>query len=66
MIGDYNNLKPLLVTDKFVGTVTYAMGFIFRNGFYVPNTALKDDLRNITERATRRRVIAILTTNIPL
>jgi hypothetical protein len=59
MVGDYDNTMPLLVTNKFAGTVTMAMGFINKNGLYIPNTALKKDLREITERATRRRVAVI-------
>ena len=59
MVGDYDNSKPLLITDKFAGTVTMAMGFINVNGIYVPNTALKMDVRDITTQATRRRVAAI-------
>ena len=61
MIGDYDNSRPLLVTDKFAGTVT--MGFIPINGFYVPNTALKKDIRDITAQATRRKVAAIFVKN---
>jgi len=60
MIGDYDNSKPLLVTDKFAGTVAMVMGFTCINGIYVPNTALKMDIRDITIKATRRRVVAIL------
>ena len=59
MIGDYDNSKPLLITDKFAGTIAMAMGFTQINGFYMPNTALKMDLRQITEQATRRKVAAI-------
>ena len=60
MVGDYDNSMPLLVTDKFAGTVTMAMGFTRVNGFYVPNTALMKDIRDITIHATRRKVAAIL------
>jgi hypothetical protein len=41
MVGDYDNTKPLLITDKFAGTVTAAMGFVCINNFYMPNTTLK-------------------------
>jgi len=61
MIGDYDQSQPLLITDKFAGTVAMAMGFAFVNGVYIPNTALKKDLRDITANATRRRVAAIFT-----
>ena len=59
MIGDYDNSKPLLITDKFAGTVTMAMGFIQINNLYIPNTAMKKDVREITTQATRRKVAAI-------
>ena len=63
MVGDYDNSKPLLITDKFAGTVTTAMGFARVNNFYVPNTALKKDVREITTQATRRKVAAIFVKN---
>ena len=59
MVGDYDNSQPLLITDKFAGTVTMAMGFIYANDIYVPNTALKMDIRDISQKATRRKVAAI-------
>ena len=59
MIGDYDNSRPLLVTDKFAGTVAMAMGFVNINGLYIPNTALKLDVRVVTAQATRRKVAAI-------
>ena len=59
MVGDYDNSRPLLVTDKFAGTVTMAMGFVNVGGVYVPNTALKMDIRDISLKATRHKVAAI-------
>jgi hypothetical protein len=59
MVGDYDDARPLLIADKFAGTVAMAMGFRLVNGAYVPNTALKKDVREITMQATRRKVIAI-------
>ena len=61
MVGEYDNSNPLLITDKLAGTVTTAMGFINIKGVYVPNTALKKDIRDITRQATRQRIIAIFT-----
>ena len=63
MIGDYDNSKPLLITDKFAGTVTTALGFVNVKDFYMLNTALKKDVREITIQATRRKVIAIFIKN---
>ena len=59
MIGDYDHSRPLLIADKFAGAVTMAMGFVQTNGLYMPNTALKKDVRDITIHATRRRVTLI-------
>ena len=60
MVGDYDNSRPLLVADKFAGTVTAAIGFHNANGIYIPKSALRVDMRDITIKATRRKVIAIL------
>ena len=60
MVGDYDDTRPLLVADKFAGTVAVAMGFLLVNGVYIPNTAMKKDVREITAKASRRRVVAIL------
>jgi hypothetical protein len=59
MVGDYNNSRPLLVADKFAGTVAMTMGFEYAGGHYVPNTAMKMDIRDITLKATRRKIVAI-------
>ena len=59
MVGDYDQSKSLLITDKIAGTVTAAMGFTLAKGVYLPNTALKKDVREITIQATRRKIAAI-------
>jgi hypothetical protein len=66
MVGDYDGKgsSSLLVTDKLAGTVTAAMGFVSgkgMNGMYVPNTALKKDVRDIIALGTQRRIVAIFT-----
>ena len=48
MIGDYNNSKSLLVTEKLVGGTNACVGFIREDAFYIPNTALREDIRDIT------------------
>ena len=35
-------------TDKLVGNTKAFLGFIFQNGFYIPNTALEEDIRNFS------------------
>jgi len=62
MLGDYNNSKSLLVTDKLAGTVTAAMGFVNDRGYYIPNTVLKEDLRHLTVKP-HQRIIAIFIKN---
>jgi len=59
MVGEYDNSRPLLIADKFAGTVTSAIGFMNVNGMYIPKSALRVDMREITIKATRRRIIAI-------
>ena len=54
MLGDYDNSQRLLVTDKIAGTVTSAMGFRRDGDFYMPNTALKTDMRIITKKPVQR------------
>jgi hypothetical protein len=60
MIGDFNWSKSELITDKIVGTVTACVGFQRDNdsGFYVPNTVLRQDIRNVVDN-TAKRVLAI-------
>ena len=58
MVGDYDHSRPLLVADKFAGTVTMAMGFVLVNDIYLPRSALKQDVRDITLKATRRKIVA--------
>jgi hypothetical protein len=52
MVGDYDSSRPLLIADKFAGTVTAAIGFLSVNGIYIPKSALKIDMREITIKET--------------
>ena len=59
MIGEYNSAKPRLYTEKLAGGAKACMGFVIDSvsGQYVPNTVLKEDLRdNVRDY---RRVIAV-------
>jgi len=58
MIGEYDFSKSFLVTEKIAGNVTACLGFIRDGDYYIPNTALKEDIRNITAKP-QQRVIAI-------
>ncbi len=48
MVGDYNPVQSMQYTEKLVGNTAGFLGFIFRNGFYIPNTALEEDIRNFS------------------
>lgn len=63
MIGTYNNIKPILYTEKVTGNPHACLGFVKDDNspYYVPNTALKEDIRDITESSMR--VLAILCKN---
>ena len=58
MIGQYDNSRIYLQTDKVIGNVNVCMGFIRKSKEYIPNTVLKEDIRSITRE--RKRVVAIL------
>lgn len=58
MVGDYNSVRSMLYTEKLAGNTTACLGFIFRNGFYIPNTALEEDIRKLSLKPTQR-VLAI-------
>ena len=58
MIGQYDNSKIYLQTDKIIGNINACMGFIRGTKEYIPNTVLKEDIRNRTKE--RKKVIAIL------
>lgn len=65
MIGDYNDCKPRLYTDKLAGSQVGCMGFVKEkeeDKYYIPNTVLKEDIRNVTKKANR--LIAIYSKEI--
>lgn len=61
MYGDYNGflVHDLLYTEKMVGSVNFCLGFIKtgKGNIYVPNTLLKEDIRNVVGQYSR--VLAI-------
>ena len=59
MVGDYNFTKSVLYTEKLVGNITASLGFVRDNRYYIPNTALKEDIRDITTKP-QSRILAIL------
>lgn len=54
MIGDYGFAKSLLYTEKLAGNVTACMGFVRDGQYYLPNTALKEDIRDIAKHPQKR------------
>ena len=63
MVGDYDQSRSLFIADKIAGTVTAAMGFVHSMNYYLPKSALKTDVRDITLKTTHRRIIAIFVKN---
>lgn len=60
MIGDFNGQAKNLWTEKLAGSAQACMGFVKdeESGIYVPNTALKEDARNMI-KAPLRQILAI-------
>jgi hypothetical protein len=61
MVGDYDFAKSVLRTEKLAGGVRACMGFVRDTGahpFYVPNTALREDIRDVTV-SPQKRILAI-------
>lgn len=58
MVGDYSFTKSVLYTEKLVGNITASLGFVRDDKYYIPNTALKEDIRDITIKP-HSRMLAI-------
>ncbi len=59
MIGNFTGHSLFLQTNKLIGNVNACMGFIKNEqNIYVPNTALKIDIRDISN--DRKKIIAVL------
>lgn len=65
MIGDYNFVKPILYTKKLVGNITACLGFVKDEDieYYIPNTVLQEDIRDITQKP-QQRILAVLRKDI--
>ena len=50
MIGDYIGPRLELYTEKVTGTTSACLGLVKIDDNYVPNTVLKEDIRNITPK----------------
>lgn len=60
VISNYDNSKVNLYTEKLIGNYRGCIGFIKKDKFYLPNTIIKQDLREISQKGTVNKVIAIL------
>ena len=58
IVGEYGNFKQILRTNKLVGGVHACLGFVKDGDYYVPNTTLNDDIREIT--SWNSRIVLIL------
>lgn len=60
MIGNFNKSRITLFTDKICGSVRACMGAVKNdNNYYVPNTALKEDVRRLVDEWYPIRAIYI-------
>ena len=64
MIGEFSGSNIYLQTGKIAGNINACMGFIkdTKVNVYIPNTALREDIRKITD--SRSKIIAILKKDI--
>ena len=46
--GDYNCVRPYLLVDKVMGGVNFCLGLSKEQDFYVPSSALLEDIKNLT------------------
>ena len=60
IIGEFTGYNIVLQTQKLAGNTNACMGFILNDnlGAYIPNTALKKDIRTITY--LNSKIIAVL------
>lgn len=61
MIGDFNNLGVNLYAEKLAGNTIACIGFKEANGFYIPISILKEDVRKVIYN--NGRVVAIFYKN---
>lgn len=61
MIGDFREQSVKLYTEKVAGSVSACIGFVLdsKTGFYVPNTVLKRDTRDVTGNQYSRILVTL-------
>lgn len=63
MIGEFDDCRPKLITEKVAGNQFCCMGFVsVKKNCYIPNTILQEDIRDIT--TDTYRVIAVYSKDI--
>lgn len=54
MIGNYNGPHLDLYTEKVTGTTTACLGLIEKGDFYIPNSVLSEDIRQIVQKPPQK------------
>ena len=62
VIVNFNGSKPKLYTEKLTGNTLGCMGLVKKGSYYVPITALKEDIRDLV--IEKERIIAIFSKRI--
>ncbi len=57
IIGDFNQNRIFLYSDKIIGSISACLGFISNGNYYICNTSLKEDIRKIT--CNRAKIVSI-------
>lgn len=60
IVSNYNNSKVNLYTEKIIGNVRCCIGFIKKDEYYVPNTIMKQDIRELSNKESISKILAIL------
>lgn len=62
IIGEFNKSNMYLYSEKIIGSTYSCLGFIKNQNYFVPNTSLKGDIREITQKNSK--IICILSKEI--
>lgn len=62
MIGNYNQRKIYLRSNKIIGNINSCLGFIKKDNYYICNTSLKEDIRKISYN--QKKIVCILSKKI--
>lgn len=62
IIGDYAKDRIYLHSEKIIGNTNACLGFVKKDGYYICNTSLKEDIRKLTYN--NKKIICILSKKI--